>query len=68
MAGQAAQETFRAAHTHLLVPVNDVSRVDELGSFQELIQDVTLVDLFQQVSLLDDSMQVGLCHKRTVRA
>lgn len=32
---------------HLLVPVNDVSGVDEFGGFQELIQDVTLVNVFQ---------------------
>lgn len=43
---------------HLLVPVDDAPRVDELGGPQQLVEDVAFVDVLQQSALADDGIQV----------
>lgn len=41
---------------YLLISVNNISRVDEFSCLQELVENVTLVDIFQQIPLLNHSM------------
>ena len=48
--------------SHLLVPMDDVAWVEVFGGFEELIENVALVNVFKQVPFPYNSMQVSICN------